>query len=302
MLILICFLFGQVHAQEMGFLSPMAMDRRVISLEHESMSEIQEEKASLMTPLVKTTDSGDFALTARGQRMALEDRLRFPKAAVEMPKEFGSLDLGLAWKKEDPEGNKLIASASYGYAGTRLLTGESSPVLAAMLVVERNKSDHSWLYFLSYSNNRPLLNNIPIPGIGYAMNGEDYNAVFGLPFAFFNWRPRPWMLTATLSPFGAGVDGGYSVWGPVQAYANVAWLPKAYQNLVKGSDQRLIFDRKQAGAGARVMWGPRGSVSAGYVYNFDRRFLLGKSIRDDDAEAIDLGDSGGFQVKLKWSF
>lgn len=262
---------------------------------------IEDQRGSLNIPVYTGTESG-VSFIARGQRVELGERLQFTAADAEIPKEFGSADLGLSWNKEDLAGNRVGVSATYGRAGTQLLSDGSLPVLAANLIVERKKLDHSWFYFLSYSNNRTVLNNIPLPGIAYGFRGETYNGVFGIPFAFLMWRPGLFALSAGVSPFGASLDTGLRVIGPLQIFASGGWSPRSYQNLIKGSEDRLIFDKKDLGGGLRVTFGPVASVSVGYFHNFDRRLLLGESLNDEDAEKIEITDSDGLQVKARLAF
>jgi len=50
---------------------------------------------------------------------------------------------------------------------------------------------NSWLLALSYSNNRPYLNNIPLPGFAYIIRGDRFNAMIGFPFISADYRPDP---------------------------------------------------------------------------------------------------------------
>jgi hypothetical protein len=286
----------------------MRADHLSFLLEHESMSApstapgltVQEQRGSLNLPFYDGVES-DVAFLARAQRTEVGKRLHFNKTGIDIPDEFGAADFGFAWSDEDMFGNRNGLSATLGNAGTRLVSGDRPPIVAATFTMERKKVGHSWIYFLAYSNNRTILNNIPIPGFAYAINAREYTAVFGLPFVFANWRLDSWSFTGALSPFGAMVDGGLRFLGPWQIFTGVAWSPRSYQNLVEGREERLIFDKKELDVGFRFLMGPRGSLTAAYAYHFDRRFLLGKSLTEN-IDSLALADSGGFQVKLRLAF
>jgi len=306
---ILTFFSAVAGAQDLSFMSPGSVDRTSISLEHSQMAapdsspglSVEEQKAAFTIPVYNGLESR-FSFIARGQRTELGERLRFSQSGVEIPEQFGTADFGFFWNKEDLIGNKTGISATYGNAGTRLFSGQSNPVVSANLIFERKKLDHSWFYFLSYSNNRTTLNNIPVPGIAYGLNGKTYNLIFGLPFAFVMWRPDPFSIVSSFSPFGVSIDLGFRVWGPLQLFGLANWSPRSYQNLVEGSDNRLIFDKKEAGGGLRLNLGPKGSFSVGYFHNFDRRFLLSETITDRDAEKIEISDSSGLQVKARLAF
>lgn len=262
--------------------------------------QFNEQRLFLGVPVYRSGKSM-WALTSRSSRTDLGDDFVFPTSRREIPREFGEADFGIAWSREDDQGNKISFSATCGEAGTRIFGGGNAAVLQVTGVIERKKSDHSWLYFLSYGNNRTVLNNIPIPGIAYTVTGQTYMAGFGLPFAFVNWRPGAWMLNGSLSPFGAIVEPSYRFYGPLQGYLNVNWSPKSYANLIDGSEERLLYDKKEVGAGVRMILGRRGSVSLGYVHIFDRRLLIAKSLRDDGIESSGLRETDGLQLKFRFA-
>jgi hypothetical protein len=218
-----------------------------------------------------------------------------------IPGEFGTADLGLSWAQQDNDGNRFSAGGQYGYAGTRLLDGRGSPVIGANLFWERNKHDHSWFYFLSYSNNRAVLNNVPIPGVAYAKKGQSYVAVFGLPFAFVNWRPDLWSLSAAASPFGASAEAAYRCWGPLQSFLRAAWAPHAYQ-IDSNDKKRLIIDEKNLTVGMHAGLPKIGRISLAYVYGFNRHFIYGKSLTDKARESLSVGDASGIQVQVRARF
>lgn len=269
-----------------------------MSFEHSS-AQFNEQRLNLSVPVYRS-ENGSFALTSRMQRTDLGENFVFP-SKTGVPREFGEADFGGAWYSEDTHGNKAGLSASYGEAGTRLFGGGNAAVLNATGFIERKKTDHSWMYFLSYSNNRTILNNIPLPGIAYGLYGETYTAAFGLPFAFVNWRPDPWMLTAALSPFGMMLEPSYRFWGPLQAYLSANWSPKSYPNVIDNSDERLIYDKKEIGLGMRMNMGRKAMLSLGYVRVLGRKLIIGKSIRDDDAESVDLKEFNGVQLKMRFA-
>lgn len=307
-LILVCFLASiTAWAQEIPFLGG-GLDAYSVSFEHQrSMAphsdpglSFSEQNARVNLPLYKNeTTTGAF--TARGTRTEMGEEIRFKESGTKVPRLFGSADFGTAWLTQTDSGDKYGLSASYGDAGTDLFSGANKPNLAATFFYEDDRSETSWVYFLSYSNNRTTLNNIPIPGFAYVVKKREYTAAFGLPFLFWNWRPDPIYITTFASPFGIAGEMAYRFFGPLQSFASLSWMPKAYQNLVEDEDDRVIFDKREADLGFRFLSGRTGSLSAAYVYNFDRRFLLGESITKHD-ESFSIGDSAGIQMKFKASF
>ena len=299
-----------VFAQEMGFLGGEGGSAYSFGLEHlyenapASMPgfRIEEQKGSLSIPVYVEGESS-YSLGIRGQRVILGESLRFADRGVDLPEEFGTAELSLAWNKKDSFGNRMGAYASYGHAGRRILDNGLSPIVTLNLFTERlADGGNSWLFFLNYANNRAILNNIPIPGFAYSINGKAGRLMLGIPFIFGFWRPDPFMLSTFLSPFGASAEVAYRFYGPLMVYTNAAWRPKAFQNLVEGSEDRLIFEKKELSLGLRAMFGRQSNISLGYVRNIDRRFLLGRSLRDPNSDTITIPDSDGWQARLKFTF
>jgi hypothetical protein len=293
-------------AQDLGFLSPADPNRTAVSAEGLYMAKpqngpaIDEQKGSVAVPVYSTPEKG-FALTARGSRSHLSEPLYFGGNNVLVPEEFGAADFGFAWSKASPSGNRFSASATYGNAGTRLFSGEGKSIFGANLFWQRKKEEHSWFYFLSYSNNRAVLNNVPVPGFAYAKMTRSYTAAVGLPFAFVNWRPGAFNLIVMVSPFSAGTDLAYGFWGPLSAFVGAGWTPRSYI-IVTGSEDRLMVDEKNAIGGLRMNFGKGGTASIAYVHGFGRKFKYGKSLFDEDVETLEIGDASGVQLKTRFSF
>ncbi len=291
------------QAQDFGAMGGGLTSGTQLSAEGHALDGLEEGRIGLISTVYRDEQTS-FALIGRGERTRLNGRyLRFPKRNVDVPTEFGSADFGFSVNHHSPHENKYGLSATFGSAGTRLLENEYSPIVSATITWERPSIDgRSWIYFVNYSNNRPTFNNIPLPGFAYAIREKSRTLVFGLPFIFGNWRPDPWMCTVVSSPFVVMSEVGYRVRGPLQVFSGIGWFPRSYQNLVQGSDDRLIFDKKEANAGVRLFLGPQTQISLSYLYSFDRRFMLGESVLEENPDVVKLDDDHGAQLKLKFGF
>jgi hypothetical protein len=262
----------------------------------------EEEKLGFITPVFSDGET-NFSALVRAQRTRFGRDLVFADKGLNAPSDFGLAELGVNWSDKDSEGNRLGAVALYGSSGPRLFAAGSAPLWSANAFIERKaEAGGKWLYFVNISNTRSRWNNIPIPGFAYVWSSASANLVVGLPFIFAMWRPDPWMLSLNVSPFAVSTEGAYRVWGPVQIFSGLGWQPRAYLNLIPDSSERLIFDRKEATAGARLFMGPKGSFSLAYVHGFGRRIFLGNSISDAHSEVQTLDDSGGLQARGRYSF
>lgn len=310
--LLLCLIMAPLRALALdaSMLSGESPEYFHLAFEHQATSKptpslgvtIEEQKGVLTLPLFKVRRSA-FALIASGTRTELGESLRFADRGIDIPKEFQSTEAGIMWTKKEEDGDRYGASASYGRAGTGFWSKDGSGILNFTAFTERpTENGNSWFFFLNYANNRTFLNNIPLPGFAYSMRRGSYRLLLGVPFALFFWRPSNFSLMVVGSPFSASFELGYRIWGPVQAYGNAAWLPKAYQNLVPGTEERLISEGKEAGAGLRFFLTRKASLSAGYVRAFDRELRLGTSRSKTTSTPVKLGNADGFQAKIAFGF
>lgn len=290
-------------AQDMAFLA--APGKTSIAAEYSNTDKgtsVTETRLQAGVPVYRSEKS-IWNVNARGQAVALGETLRINDRAYDVPKHFGGGEIGFGANFPRANGAQGF-NASVGTTGRRLFESENSRILNLTYFSEwKTKPDTSWYFFLSYSNNRTSFNNIPLPGFAYGLQREGFRFMAGFPFVFVMWMPRPWLLNTSLSLFNANADVGYMIQGPWQAMATLNWQPRSFQNLAPDVDgERLMFDKKEAALGVRAAFGPAHSVSLAYVYQFDRRIFIGKSITEARSDRANIEDAGGIQFKMRTSF
>jgi hypothetical protein len=263
---------------------------------------VSDDRFGLGVPLYMS-ESTSLAANFKGQSITLERSLVIPDRALVIPKNFGGADLGVSAYFTGAKVNQGF-SGSIGTTGRKLFDSENSRSLSATYFREwKNGGGATWFLFLSYANNRSTLNNVPLPGMGYAKGGENYRYFIGLPLLYGSWNPERWRFVGVVSPFTASAQAGYVVREPWQVLSSVAWLPRSFQNIAPDvKDERLLYDKKEWSTGVAFNPAPPISASLLYVYQFDRRFFIGRSTSDRRSSALNLADGGGVQVKVRWVF
>jgi hypothetical protein len=183
--------------------------------------------------------------------------------------------------KEVIGGNVSIGSGD----PTPFSSAQATTVSASLFWrVPRDNGD-AWLWTLSYSNDRAILNNIPLPGVAYEWKPDpSCTVLIGLPFAFVTWNPTPLThLDIAGTILGFAHAGGW--WKPfaderwLRVQAAFDWGNETYKWPGRIADDQFIFFRSMkatAGLGAEVNAMISGSVYAGYA--FDRDVIVGTSI------------------------
>lgn len=301
------------QAQEMSFLrGPEALKSVSVSFEHQQLGSgasssprrpIEEQKGSLQFPLLSRGTATYFAGIS-GHRVNAEEMIEIPDRHLSVAHELGAMEFSLGWSEEslwEGRGGAVVSVSDSGRY-ERLFSHDRS--ISATTFYEKKRSDgDSWFYFLNYSDNRTVLNKIPLPGFAYSFNRQSYKALLGLPFGFISWRSAFGLsLTAFASPFAANTELSYMATPPLYLFTSVAWSPRSFQNLVPKKDERFFYDKKEWNLGVRFVLSREISGSLAYVYGFDRRFFIGESFAERDSDQFQLSDAGGVQFKLRASF
>lgn len=265
--------------------------------------DIEEQRGQLAIPIHKG-DSNWSWIALRGQRVLFNRPVMMADKNLEIPQEIGSADISANYASTNLLGEVSSYSLSYGTTGRRLFDADNTKTITGNWMIEKKSGEkHNWLFGLNYSNNRTILNNIPIPIVAYAWNFEKSKFIVGAPFLFGLWRPMPLILMAVASPFFAMTEASYFVYGPLQLHGGLAWLPRVFQSLDSADrNQRFFYEKTEWTAGLRLPLSRTNSVSLAYAYDFNREFYLGQSRDERASEVVTRGGSGGLQMKARFSF
>lgn len=157
-------------------------------------------------------------------------------------------------------------------------------------------SDHSYIFYINYSNNRDWLNRVPMPGFVYRYrHSDDFMLVTGFPYQAFAWRPScPG--NVVLSATWAWPRTVYSriTWQPLdelELFAGFEWTNQRYFRHDRSNPRdRLWYEEK------RLMVGLRWNISDGVIleagggFAMDRRWFEGEDLEDTSTNRINIHD------------
>jgi hypothetical protein len=141
---------------------------------------------------------------------------------------------------------------------------------------------HTWIFFLSYANDRAFAPNVPFPGVSYlVVNPEDHLVVsYGLPF-FLSWKPNSdWSYKIVyFIPTIINAEIAYKLSEPLKLHLGFDWYPQAW--LAAGrSDYRdqVILDQKKASAGIRASFASDWYLDVSGGYAFDQKLFEAENL------------------------
>lgn len=249
--------------------------------------------------------SGTWTVDGRAGQLALgRPRVVIPDTGVFVPRRLWDLRAGAGYARRLGERRRWGANVSLGSASDEpFLAWREDQLSASAFYQLPSRRRNSWLLLLNYSNNRPFLNDVPLPGFAYVFDDREdrVSGIVGFPFAFVRWRPDDaWTLSAGLFGGAAWSLEAARRLGPAAFYARVERSPLQWLRHDRASaTDRLVFDSKDARLGARL--GGRGlslDVSAGRV--FDRRFFEARDASRRHASYASLPADWLLEASAAW--
>jgi len=160
----------------------------------------------------------------------------------------------------------------------------------------------TWMFLLNYSNNRPFLNNIPLPGFAYTYAPhKGFRLTLGAPFAsiFYQFDEHWSFLGFIIAPWVAKAQFGYTIVGPIQAFSGIDFSQKTFLQFDRAnSKERIYYDEKKAFLGIRSPLSKVFFAELEGGLSIGRRFFFGESYTRSPPFAYEYGTSGYFKVSI----
>lgn len=219
--------------------------------------------------------------------------------------ELYDLKLGLGYTKALDEQRLWSVSARYGSASDKPFEAANVTTLGMTAFYSFPSDETSrWLLLVDYSNNRPILNNIPLPGFAYFYYpSKEFRAVFGAPFASINWNFSekwgldlfalvPWILKSSLS---------YKLNEYARVYSGIDFSQVTYYLYGRQNEKdRLFYDEKKIFLGLKTPLSKNvfAEIEAGHA--FDRSFFISENYTTNPEAPVDIGNAyyGKLSVKM----
>lgn len=271
---------------------------------HEYNGLLRQKKLELLgSTLLKKNETSEIKIRAELGTEEIVTNANIPITREKIPAVFWSPSISSSYSHKSQNNQRQLISFSVSspsdvpYSRLRLLA------LSSNLIWQIPKDKNSWLFFLNWSNNRSFLNNIPLPGVAYLwVASEKFQSGFGIPFAFFNYRPTDsWLINGNVFyPSQYQIRIAYFLFGPAQVYALAKTEHRNYLlfNQTRVKDRFFVEDRI-ASVGFLL---PINKVTAldlngGYAYGRDL-FLGEKYSSRKDGRRLNYAGSGFAMLKI----
>lgn len=266
----------------------------------DSQSQMTYQALSISTPVWKT-ENEIVSVSLSGNQLSV----RPTQSSIS---ELYDLRLGLGYTKMLENDRVWSVAMRYGSASDRPFKDASVSTLGAtaLYAYPSSSPDGRWLLLLDYSNNRPILNNLPLPGFAYFHTpSPKFRAVYGAPFANVNWRfVDNWSLELfTLFPWIIQGSLNYHINDYAKIYTGLDFSQMTYYIFGRANKKdRLFYDEKKLFLGIKSPLSRIVSVELETGYAFDRRFFSDENYQRDPSNAVLIENAPYAKLNLRFRF
>ena len=259
---------------------------------------VHQENVSVRIPVIRT-DQNALAFSARYNSMMI-----YPGNSA-APNLY-DIEMAASYTHEIEEKRMWSLGASFGSASDQPFEDSSVSTLSTTAFYSLPSTEiSSWLFIVNYSNNRTVLNNIPIPGFAYNYTpSKTFRGIFGIPFAMIYWRfAERWNLSFFSALFVTKTEIAYSVMGPVQVFTGLDLFPRTFLKYGRANDkERLYYDEKKLVLGLRSPVSRILFTQLEGGYSFSRRFFTAESYSDDPTSVTSIEPCWFLRTSITASF
>lgn len=296
---------GIARAQEMNDAGEPGQQKSRWGLGQSEDPDLRAVEAHFYLPYYQREDLS-LAVGARTRRF--DFRTAPTGGAFATPESLEDREFLLTAAYRQDEKTRWSLGVNYGSASDRPFDGGDVSVLGVTLSHRAPISETSdWIWFLNYSNNRVILNNVPLPGFAATFRDQDktWGGMWGFPFLMLWSRPTPKTFASAflLFPAAVRIQGGYLVWGPVQLTAKTEYQQQAF--LISGRprrEERLFLESAKALLGLKAFLGQGTFFEFEAGRAFGRSLFRGRSSFDREPGNVEIPDenlwSAGLQLTL----
>lgn len=260
--------------------------------------------AQLFIPVYQNSNN-TYALTGKAHHLKVDGSVNTSNfKAVD---NLYSYQYGFGWSYEVADKSTWSISATYGSTSDRPFEGSNVSALEGTLIRKTMLSENESLsFFMNYSNNRTVLNNIPLPGLAYTFSNDakTEGGSIGIPFVSYWLRPteKTFLSAFMLFPAFVQAQAGYMVWGPLQANLKYEYGQQSYLRSDRSEKKEQIFhEASKAIAGLKGFLGPGTFLELELAHVFSRSLYDGKSVFEITSDRMVLPNEWQFSAALQVS-
>lgn len=265
-------------------------------------TDVEQQRLSFQTPVYN--DGVDWVDVSAGGSSLHFGQEQFLSSGVAVPIDLWKAEVGGGYSRIFESGKFFGVRAGVGSASDHPFSTLDVITFSVTGYYAWPGSERStWTATLFYSNNNPIANGIPIPGIVYRFHSANFVGMFGLPFSAMVWLPDPsWMFA--FSFFGPTINSEIAYGNPrkLQLFTGWSWTQQSYLRVSRPDpNDRLYYVEMHAPVGVRVFISNQLKAEFSVGYSFDRSVYEGTHFTSADDGRTNLGASfyGAWNLRMQ---
>ncbi len=203
----------------------------------------EQNRLTIQVPILRD-ERNTVSLSTGGSWLHFGGAQTLSGSGIPVPLDLWKVEIGGSYLRKLEGGKILGGRLSFGSASDHPFDSFGVTTIAAGAFYSWATSENSrWMLTLFFSNNNPILNYIPIPGVIYLYQTKTFVGLFGFPFTSIVWTPEElWMFT--LSLFGPTINSEIAYGDPmkIQIFTGFSWLQQSYLRKYRpDANDRLYF-------------------------------------------------------------
>lgn len=230
-------------------------------------------------------DKNTTALTVSAQRIELGENKIIIDGPEKTPRTLDRVELGGSFARMLGESKFIGGRVQIGSASDQPFhSNRETSYTVTGFYGRPAEGKNFWLYSVFVSNNNPIANFLPIPGVTYVYRTDTFTGMFGLPFNILQWTPVPeWSFSFSFFITNMTAEITYGL------RENTQWsigYSRSQQTFLRHEREklrdRLFFTENRLYAGMKTPASEDISYELQSGLAFDRQLREGTSFSDTD--------------------
>ncbi len=230
-------------------------------------------------------DEHATALSLNTQRLEIDESKEIKGGPEKTARRLDRIEVGGLYTKKLDDGHLFGGRIQAGSSSDKAFHSNREMIYTLMGFYGKPASGKNyWLYSVFISNNNPIANYLPLPGILYFTKKDNFSGMFGFPFNTIQWTPvSQWSFSLSYLIANITAEVAYQLKNEMQVSLGFGTSQQMFLlHDRKSEDKRLFFTENRLYLGMKSPIMKYLMIDAETGLNFYRRMREGRRFNNTD--------------------